>query len=202
MVSTYGQKEVIYIRFLCLLFISLLVSCSSPLKTDTVVYPSVGLKEGDIVVRKGNGYFSNFFRELGSYEKKYSHIGLIAVVRDSVYVIHIEANELTGQGVVMKEPIASFLNEISEYAFFSNELDSIYRQSILIQAEEYYNHQISFDLEFDSTNDDKLYCSELVAMSINKGVGKQLIKPTLTYKNVYFYGLDDIYNASIFRTIE
>ncbi len=202
MVSTHGQKEISLTRVFCVVFIGLLISCSSPVKTDTVIYPSVDLKAGDIVVRKGNGYFSNFFKELGSRDKKYSHIGLIERVRDSVYVIHIEASELTGQGIVMKEPIGLFLNEISEYAFYSNTLDSISRQAILTQAKEYYKHQVSFDLEFDAANDDKLYCSELVAASINKGMGKQLIMPTLIYKNIQFYGLDDIYKASIFKKIE
>lgn len=178
------------------------MSSSVPKKRDSVVYSLQGIKAGDVVVRKGNGYFSNFFKELGSHEKKYSHIGLIETVEDSVYVIHIEANEFTGQGVVLREPIASFLNEINEYAFYSNSLDSIQRQAVIEQAKVYYDNKISFDLEFDATNDDKLYCSELVATSINKGINKQLIKPTLIYKGISFYGLDDIYNASLFRKIE
>lgn len=70
------------------------------------------------------------------------------------------------------------------------------------QATAYYKAKVAFDLEFDSANDDKLYCSELVAMSINKALDSTVIRPTLQYKEVLFYGLDDIYNASIFQKIE
>lgn len=202
MVGTYRQQEINRLKGLYLLFIVLFIGCTSPKNVaDTIPVPAT-LNKGDVVVRKGNGYFSSFFMKLGSQEKKYSHIGLIDKVGDSLFVIHIEASELTGQGEVLREPITAFLKDIETYAFYANMLSASQQQAVVSQATAYYKAKVAFDLEFDSANDEKLYCSELVAKSINKAIDSIIIQPTLQYKEVLFYGLDDIYNASIFKKIE
>lgn len=202
MVGAYRQQEINCLKGLYLLFIVLSIGCTSSKKVDDSLRLPATLNKGDIVVRQGNGYFSSFFRKLGSHEKKYSHIGLIDKVGDSLFVIHIEASELTGQGEVLRESITAFLKDIDAYAFYANMLSASQQQAVVSQATAYYKAKVAFDLEFDSANDDKLYCSELVAMSINKALDSTVIRPTLQYKEVLFYGLDDIYNASIFQKIE
>lgn len=151
------------------------------------------LESGDLVLRLGNGYFSNYFKQYASLEKKFSHIGIVSRENDTIFVYHSEASEFTGVGFVKKELLNSFLDEIEIYDFYRlNFKDSINFQ-ITEQAKHYYRKKIPFDMDFNSSNDKKLYCTELIATSINKTLKDSIIKPTLNLNKKKLYALDDIY---------
>jgi hypothetical protein len=150
-------------------------------------------KNGDIICRLGNGYFSNIFKNFSSSEKIYSHIGIIERSNDSVFVIHCEASELTGVGYVKRENINIFLHNINTWALYRfSEKDSI-KKGIVLNAKTYYEKKTPFDLKFDLTNDREVYCSELVALCINKSFNDSIIKPRLYLNKKCFYGIDNIY---------
>ena len=154
-----------------------------------------------LIVRLGDGYFSNIFRRVSSEEKRFSHSGIIHRVGQRYKVYHIEANELTGKGIVREEPLELFISHSKEWALYAiNTSDSI-KMEIVQQASIFFDSKIPFDLDFDLTSDDKLYCSELVAKSINNAFGEELITPGLHIAGRYFYGLDDIYMHRLFHCI-
>ncbi|MBJ2172788.1 hypothetical protein JBL43_00970 [Aureibaculum sp. A20] len=149
------------------------------------------LKSGDIVLRLGNGYFSDIFRSYASKEKKYSHVGVISIEDGITYVYHAEASELTGVGRVKKEVLESFLKEIAIFDFYRLEqLDTV---KIAEFVKYHYKKRTPFDLDFNSDDDSEMYCSELVAKAINSLENNELITPTLLLANRKLYGLDDIY---------
>ena len=49
-----------------------------------------------------------------------------------------------------------------------------------------------FDMKFDLKTDDKMYCSEFVAKSINKSITPKQIIPTSSINHFSFIGIDDI----------
>ena len=151
------------------------------------------LEDGVIVCRLGNGFFSNYFREYASYEKEYSHLGIISNENDALYVYHCEASELTGIGFVKKEPLDSFLKGIRVFDFFEFNYPDSEKKRIMKEVEKYYRNRTPFDLEFDSFNDDRLYCTELIATSINKALDTIMISPSLVLNGIKLYSLDDIY---------
>lgn len=151
------------------------------------------LKNGFLICRLGTGYFSNYFKKYASKEKKYSHIGIVSKKDDTIYVYHSEASELTGVGCVKKEKLSSFLKGIKVYDFFEFKYPDSIKNKILEEVEGYYNKKTSFDLDFNSFNDREVYCSELIAISINNVLKTTVISPSLTLNGKKLFALDDIY---------
>lgn len=154
-----------------------------------------------LILRLGNGYFSNIFRRVSSEEKRYSHSGILHRVDDRYKVYHIEANEFTGKGIVKDEPLESFIGHSREWALYAINAPDPMKAEIVRQARIFYERGIPFDLDFDLASDDKLYCSELVAKSINNAFGEELITPNLQIAGHFFYGLDDIYRHDLFQCL-
>jgi hypothetical protein len=148
---------------------------------------------GDILCRYGDGVFSRYFSAAASKASVYSHVGIVACKGDSVYVYHVEASELTGVGVVKKEPLADFLSAITTYGLYRSSFSPDITAKMVTQAVVYYQRKIPFDLAFDASNDRKLYCTELVADCINHATSDSTIKPGLQIRHRLFYSIDDIY---------
>jgi hypothetical protein len=196
---TWNQKN----NIVFIILIILLGACTQPpkIKPDLVIPHAEELKTGNLVCRLGNGYFSQYFKEYASKERKYSHIGVLSIENDTVFVYHSEASELTGIGCVKREALSSFLYEIKTYDFFNINLSDTIVEKVVANSRSYYDLHTSFDLDFDSFNDDELYCSELVALSINKATCSNLIKPSLELNQKKLYALDDIYCNEMIKRI-
>lgn len=177
------------------LIFCLFISCNSSQnsKTKETILNSENLKNGTLVCRLGNGYFSNYFRKYASKEKKFSHIGIISKENNELYVYHSEASELTGVGFVKKEKIKTFLRDIKVFEFFEFNYNDSIKGEIISKINGYYLNKTPFDLNFDSENDNELYCTELIATSINKALNKKEIIPSLKLNGKNIYALDDIY---------
>ena len=189
--------------FNCLIFFILAgISCTDegricekkghPVELNDTIY---------LIFRLGDGYFSDIFRRVSSREKRFSHSGILHRVDESYKVYHIEANEFTGKGIVKDEPLESFIDHSREWALYTINVPEPMKAEIVRQAWLFYESRIPFDRDFDLISDDKLYCSELVAKSINNAFGEELIKPKLQIAGHLFYGLDDIYNHELFQCL-
>ncbi len=170
----------------------ILISCTPTKKVEKQIHTK-NITHGTLVCRLGRGFFSDYFRQYASKEQKYSHIGIVSKEKDSFFVYHAEASELTGVGFVKKESLITFLEGIKVYQFFHFDYNTRLIDSIVNKAKEYHHKKTPFDLDFNSFDDTELYCSELIATCINKTLKKPEIKPTIKYKNHKLYGLDDIY---------
>jgi len=194
--SPFTIKKIIFA------FCLLVSGCTTCDKTNNrIAIPPVDFRNGDIICRLGNGYFSKYFRNYSSKEKLYSHSGILEIASDTIFVIHIEASELTGIGFVKREDICSFLDGIKTWGIYRITDEDYIQSGITHHAKSYYHENIPFDLDFDLSDDTKLYCTELVACSVNKAFEDSIIKPTLTLKTKLFYGIDDIYNLPFVETI-
>lgn len=182
-------------KYLIYFSISLLLSCnnSPELIGSNKIINRDKLNTGTLVCRLGNGYFSDYFRKIGSKEKKYSHIGIISKENNTLYVYHSEASELTGVGLVKRETLDYFLSDIKVYDFFEfNYSDSI-KKNLINNVKKYHSKKTAFDLNFDSFDDNELYCTELIATSINKTLNNKEITPSLKLNGIKIFSLDDIY---------
>lgn len=191
MARTNGTSKIGLI--LCILF--LFQSCHQevPSKPFSKIINTQKLKSGMLVCRLGNGFFSNYFRKYASAEQKFSHIGILSIENDSVFVYHSEASELTGIGSVRRDEIHVFLKGIKVFEFYEMDYSETEIASIVSEAKKYFRQKTPFDLDFDNSNDDKLYCTELIATAINNILGEDEIQPGIILNDKEIYGLDDIY---------
>lgn len=171
----------------------LLLSChqNKTSKGNGVDIPK--FQNGDIIYRHGNGFFSDYFRKSSNREQLYSHGGIVTIDSSRVYVIHSEASELTGVGGVRKESLDVFLKDISTWAVYRLDTTQTVRDSIVYIASQYLSREAPFDLDFDNTSDTKVYCTELIALSINQAIHQNLIKATGSIRNKPYYAIDDTY---------
>ncbi|TAJ11365.1 hypothetical protein DMA11_17140 [Marinilabiliaceae bacterium JC017] len=173
----------------------LILSCqTNPTHKTREVLPFHDFKNGDIICRLGNGYFSDYFRKCSKTETLYSHVGIAKIENDSIFVIHTEANELTGIGHVKKESISTFLKEVRNWGVYRIACHDSIKRRVVNKAMEYYKSKIPFDKNFDISSDDELYCAELVACCINQAFNNsKIICPDIEFARHMYYGIDNIY---------
>lgn len=178
-----------------LVLISLL-GCNKSKETDHVPPNKISsqkLSNVLLVCRAGNGFFSNYFKKYASKEQRYSHIGIISIEKDTAYVYHSEASELTGVGRVKRESLNAFLEDVEVFDFFEFDYSDSIKYEILKTVKNYERIKTPFDLDFNSFNDNELYCTELIATSVNKSLDSLVIQPSLLLNGKKLYALDDIY---------
>ena len=181
------------VKILLLSLLFLLMSCHNNESSSSGEWDLKKIRNGDIIYRHGNGFFSDYFRKSSNREQLYSHGGIITIDNNKVYVIHSEASELTGVGGVRKESLNVFLKDISTWAVYRLDTIQTVRDSIVYVATRYLNEETPFDLDFDNSSDDKVYCTELIALSINKSTHHNLIKATGSIRNKPYFAIDDTY---------
>lgn len=200
MESKYGYKKITFFFLFCLL----LMSCAGEQKKSVDPLLLDGIRNGDIICRLGNGFFSNQFKNYSLTEKIYSHVGIIEQDGDSLFVIHSEASELTGIGYVKREPVHVFLDDIKTWGVYRINADDSIHSKMATIAKEYFTKRTPFDMDFDASDDSKVYCTELVALAINKALQDSIVKPQMHIGSRKIYGIDNVYllpNVKIIRKV-
>lgn len=150
-------------------------------------------RNGDIIYRHGNGFFSDYFRKTSNREQLYSHAGIICVDSNQVFVIHSEASEFTGIGGVKKEALSVFLKDITTWGVYRLDTTQVVRDTVVYHATHYLNKETPFDFDFNNHSDDKIYCTELVAIAVNNTLHRNSIQATGNFRNKRYYAVDDTY---------
>jgi len=146
------------------------------IKSFPIITPD-SFQNGDLIFRKGTGFFSDLFTNAGDRETPYSHVGIVFVDKEHIFVIHTEASELTGVGFVKIDKIEEFLdrkNSIYAAVYRLKENSWPYGRMAVEVAFEYAKQKIPFDIKFDLTTENELYCTELVYLAYKK-VGLDIV---------------------------
>jgi hypothetical protein len=124
--------------------------------------------EGDLVVRCGNDFTSESLKDFSQTEKLYSHSGIAFIHNGSMYVYSNMAGDLNPDEVMRRDPLDSFLTPenniaigLNRYQLTKNETDIL--KSIVLN---HFENKLRFDMNFDLSTDDKMYCVEMIAKSV------------------------------------
>ena len=168
------------------------MSCSYDTKTPRVII-NQSVENGDIVLRREDGFVSALFSSYASKAGVFSHIGIVVV--DSVgeiSVLHCEMEETKEASSVRIESIENFLALADTFAVYRLEYPLEVRDEVVNKAMVRNARGARFDFDFDNSTDSLLYCTELVAKSINDALGDSVIQPTTIFLEKPCFSLDDL----------
>lgn len=153
------------------------------------------MQSGDLVYRLGNGFYSAYFQDFSQREKRFSHTGILVAAGngDSLYVIHAEADDITGRGCVRRERLTEFLRGASDFAVYRLRDDSLTRERIAHFALNFHHRQTPFDLSFDAEDSTAVYCTELILYCVNGATGHTVIRPRTSVQGKNYIAIDDTY---------
>ena len=177
------------IIWICLLF---LVSCTKETQVHQVIIDQP-IENGDIVLRREEGFVSALFSSYASKAGVFSHVGIVA--KDSVGsigVIHCELKETKEPSSVRYETIENFLSLADTFAIYRLEYSSSVRDEVVDKVWQRYAKGARFDFDSDNSTDSLLYCTELIAKSINDALGDSVIQPTTIFLEKPCFSLDDL----------
>lgn len=177
------------IIWICLLF---LVSCTKETQVHQVIIDQP-IDNGDIVLRREEGFVSALFSSYASKAGVFSHVGIVA--KDSVGsigVIHCELKETKEPSSVRYETIENFLSLADTFAIYRLEYSSSVRDEVVDKVWQRYAKGARFDFDSDNSTDSLLYCTELIAKSINDALGDSVIQPTTIFLEKPCFSLDDL----------
>lgn len=123
------------------------------------------LQEGDIILRRGEGFVSSVIQNLNEAEYEISHCAIL-VKKDSVNwnVIHTVSSDLTDIDGVQTESLDKFTGESVENTIvvLRYKTDSLHRRQIADRSRYYLDRQIPFDDYFNIADSTEFYCTELI----------------------------------------
>ena len=146
---------------------------TDPALIDPIVMPDdIELRTGDIIIAGGVSLQSRLVRSM-TEDNRYSHVGLIEVTPQGAFVIHAAPTGAGDGGVgdkVAKIPLGLFLAERGYVAVRVMRLKA--QTAEAKQAAEdacafslaCVDKAVPFDNAFDLSEQEKIYCSELVAL--------------------------------------
>ena len=133
--------------------------------------------------------FSSYASKAGVF----SHVGIVA--KDSVGrigVIHCELKETKEPSSVCYETIENFLSFADTFAIYRLEYSSSVRDEVVDKVWQRHAKGARFDFDFNNSTDSLLYCTELIAKSINDALGDSVIQPTTIFLEKPCFSLDDL----------
>jgi hypothetical protein len=153
------------------------------------------LEDGDVICRLGDRLWSDFFSKLSPSEKRFSHLGIIRKRNNIVSVINAEGLAVEGKDYVNEVSLKDFLQIAQSIGIYR--LRTIKGELISNMALEYMGRH--FDWQFDMEEDNKIYCTELLYVILEKidptiklnkkwlgQIGKYIIPPDVCSQSEYF----------------
>lgn len=135
------------------------------------------VREGDIVLRRGDGIWTRFFVNASERDRRFSHVGIAVTAGKSPVIVHAEADDSSANGFVKAQPWSEF----HKGSFMAG----VYRipgpEPIGRKIAEAAKKRIGtpFDPLFRLDDESRLYCSQLVRDAVNEAAGKELVRASL-----------------------
>lgn len=153
------------------------------------------VKSGDLILRTGKDFTSELMRNLSLKDKTYSHCGIAVWESDTLFIYHAIGGEWNHDQKLRRDPFELFCNPYENRGFgiFRYRINNAQEENIIKQAQIFYTQKIMFDIKFDLTTDDKMYCSEFIYKTIKKATKDSVELNTTTLNHIKFVALDNLF---------
>ena len=135
------------------------------------------IREGDLVLRCGGDLISESLSDFSQKEKLYSHSGFAMMDNGTMYIYSNMAGDINPDEIIHRDIVDSFITPVYNIAV------GVYRYDIINTELEklkkivhtHYMNKLQFDMNFDLSTDDKMYCAEMIAKSVEQATEKRII---------------------------
>jgi hypothetical protein len=138
------------------------------------------LKDGDLVLRSGQEFTSQFIRQFNRQDQSYSHSGIVWFENGYPMVFHIVPGDENPDERMRKDSLHRFANPRKNfgYAIYRYDLTANERQEFRHHVMAWYKDGVRFDSLFNLKTDDRMYCSEMIRKGLAQASNNRILLPT------------------------
>ncbi len=153
------------------------------------------VQSGDLITRTGADFTSESLRSLNQRDQTYSHCGIISIENDSIFVYHALGGDFNPDQKILRQPIELFAQpgDNRGIGIFRFDITPVLKQDIIAMSQKLYRQGVMFDMKFDLSTDDHMYCAEFVYKTFRWGTHEKLQFNTSHIRDFAFVGVDDIF---------
>jgi hypothetical protein len=126
------------------------------------------VQDGDLVVRSGQEFTSQFIKQFNRHDKSYSHSGIVFYENGYPYVYHIVTGDESPDGSMRRDSLSRFCNPRKNFGFaiYRYDLNGPETKTFEEEVKGWYQKKVCFDSSFNMKTDDRMYCSEMIKKSL------------------------------------
>ncbi|MFP9116312.1 YiiX/YebB-like N1pC/P60 family cysteine hydrolase [Flavobacterium sp. RNTU_13] len=163
------------------------------------------LHEGDFILRRGFGYFSDFIAgNLNDGKKDVTHAGILVKQNGKWCVIHALSSDVSEIDGMQLQPLNDFLHYSAPGKIIvtrSKHASATVGKAIAIRAQVYLNKHIPFDHSGTIDNDSALFCTELIWQILEKDLHRVTLPNTAYERKAFFHSMQPMYSTKYFDIV-
>ncbi|MEL1243600.1 YiiX/YebB-like N1pC/P60 family cysteine hydrolase [Flavobacterium sp. DGU11] len=164
------------------------------------------LEEGDFILRRGFGFFSDYIsKNLNESATRNSidvtHAGIIVRRNGALHVIHSLSSDVTNIDGLQIQPLEEFLNYSAPGKIIVTHIkstDVAIGKKVAKLAESYLEKHIPFDHNGNFDDDKELFCTELIWKILEKDLRCVTLPTEPTARKDFFYSMMPMYDTAYF----
>jgi hypothetical protein len=153
------------------------------------------LYPGCIVLRRGNDVISSMFAQLNKSDASFSHCGIAFREQNQWMVYHSIGGEDNPDEKLRREPFESFVGQdhnfgfgICAYPLKETEVESLHQL-----MKNWHGLGIPFDMKFDLSTNDRLYCAEMLYKAFNQVTNRDDCFETTLHQGFRYVSTDNLF---------
>lgn len=164
------------------------------------------LREGDIILRRGFGMFSDAISKSlhNRAPVDVTHAGIIVNHHGTWQVIHALSSDVTKIDGVQLQPLDTFLRYSAPGKIIitrAKHADVALGKKIAARAEVYLKKKVPFDHSGVIDNDEKLFCTEMIWKILEKDLHCVTLPQGYEARKDFFYSIGNMYDTRYFDII-
>lgn len=163
------------------------------------------LEEGDFILRRGFGFFSDFVaKRLNDSDIDVTHAGILICHQNQWHVIHALSSDVTPIDGMQMQTLNTFLNHSQPGKIIVTRTKNTTPETsieIIEKAIYYLDKKIPFDHHGNFEDDDKLYCTELIWRILEKDLNLLSLPKSEEARKKLFYTMNAMYDEQYFDII-
>ncbi len=153
------------------------------------------LTNGCILLRTGNDVISSMFAKFNLQDKTYSHCGIAFKENNQWYVYHSIGGEDNPDEKLRRDTYQRFVSNAHNLGFgiCNLQLNESQQNELRSVVSSFYTQKIPFDMQFDLSTDQRLYCAEMVYKAFHKALKTDTFFQTTSNQRFQFVSTDNIF---------